>query len=70
MTLALWAGPAFAQVAPGAPERRLALVIGNDAYPVMPLRNVVNDARAADGSGTWGPATFNCRREFWWRLNP
>jgi hypothetical protein len=45
-------------------------VIGNDAYPVMPLRNVVNDARAADGSGTWGPATFNCRREFWWRLNP
>lgn len=25
-------------------ERRLALVIGNDAYPRMPLRNAVNDA--------------------------
>lgn len=27
-------------------ERRLALVIGNAAYPVAPLRNPVNDARA------------------------
>src|SRR5438105_1943472 len=27
-------------------ERRLALVIGNAAYPTSPLRNPVNDARA------------------------
>src|SRR5205823_4639137 len=26
--------------------RRLALVIGNNAYPAIPLRNAVNDARA------------------------
>ena len=32
----------------GAPDggRRLALVVGNDAYPDSPLRNAVNDARA------------------------
>lgn len=29
-----------------AAERRVALVIGNDAYPNAPLRNPVNDARA------------------------
>jgi hypothetical protein len=35
------------QVQPGpAPEKRLALVIGNGAYPAAPLRNPVNDARA------------------------
>jgi hypothetical protein len=27
-------------------ERRVALVIGNDAYPAAGLRNPVNDARA------------------------
>jgi uncharacterized caspase-like protein/predicted Zn-dependent protease with MMP-like domain len=38
--------PAFAQR--GAPEslKRVALVIGNGAYPATPLRNPVNDARA------------------------
>jgi uncharacterized caspase-like protein len=29
-----------------AAEQRVALVIGNDAYPAAPLRNPVNDARA------------------------
>jgi tetratricopeptide (TPR) repeat protein len=28
--------------------KRLALVIGNDAYPISPLRNAVNDARVMD----------------------
>jgi uncharacterized caspase-like protein len=26
--------------------RRLALVVGNDAYPQVPLRNAINDAKA------------------------
>ncbi|MBP2231210.1 hypothetical protein J2847_004522 [Azospirillum agricola] len=30
----------------GSGERRVALVIGNDAYPTAPLRNPTNDARA------------------------
>ena len=33
-----------AQAAP-SPERRIALVIGNAAYPTAPLKNPVNDAR-------------------------
>jgi hypothetical protein len=44
---------ALAALAPAAwaqgdakPERRLALVIGNGAYPTSPLRNPTNDARA------------------------
>jgi hypothetical protein len=32
--------------APQPAEKRLALVIGNSAYPVGPLKNPVNDARA------------------------
>ncbi len=28
--------------------KRLALIIGNDAYPISPLKNAVNDARAMD----------------------
>ena len=35
----LWATPVFAF------EERVALVIGNDAYPSEPLRNAVNDAQ-------------------------
>jgi hypothetical protein len=27
-------------------------------------------ASAVNGSGTWGPARFNCGTEFWWRLRP
>lgn len=39
---------AFVSVASGgaAAEQRVALVIGNDAYPAAPLKNPVNDARA------------------------
>jgi hypothetical protein len=37
--------PALAQTTAPA-DRRLALVIGNDAYPSRPLQNAVNDARA------------------------
>jgi len=40
----LGAVPGYAQIA--AAEQRVALVIGNDAYPNAPLRNPVNDARA------------------------
>ena len=32
------------QAAPGPKGRRLALVVGNDAYPQAPLNNAVNDA--------------------------
>jgi hypothetical protein len=41
---------AAAVVALGAvpQERRVALVVGNNAYPQMPLQNAVNDARAVD----------------------
>src|ERR1039457_247720 len=35
----LWAPPALAI------EERVALVIGNDAYPTEPLKNAVNDAQ-------------------------
>jgi len=37
-------------VAPAAAQegKRIALVIGNDAYSISPLRNAVNDARAMD----------------------
>ncbi len=28
--------------------KRIALIIGNDAYPISPLKNAVNDARAMD----------------------
>ena len=28
--------------------KRIALIIGNDAYPISPLKNAVNDARAID----------------------
>lgn len=31
-----------------ASERRLALVVGNNAYPEMPLQNAVSDAKAID----------------------
>jgi hypothetical protein len=37
---------ALAQGAPTAPEKRVALVIGNAAYKDAPLKNPVNDARA------------------------
>jgi uncharacterized protein len=30
--------------------RRLALVVGNDTYPTVPLVNAVNDAKAVDGA--------------------
>jgi hypothetical protein len=40
LSAAIFTGPS------AAAERRLALVIGNDAYPNAPLRNPVNDARA------------------------
>lgn len=33
-------------------ERRVALIIGNDAYPESPLQNAVNDARAIDKAVT------------------
>jgi uncharacterized caspase-like protein len=36
----------LASVAVAAPERRVALVIGNSAYADAPLRNPLNDARA------------------------
>ncbi|MFB3825529.1 MAG: caspase family protein [Bryobacteraceae bacterium] len=43
---------ALATVAAGAAAgqegKRVALLIGNNAYPVSPLRNAVNDARAMD----------------------
>jgi len=39
-----WA-PAWAQAATQAPEKRVALVIGNAAYKEAPLRNPANDAR-------------------------
>jgi uncharacterized caspase-like protein len=42
----LLAVPALAAPAPSAQaERRVALVIGNAAYPTAPLRNPLNDAR-------------------------
>jgi len=37
---------AFFSAPSAAAEQRVALVIGNDAYPNAPLRNPVNDARA------------------------
>lgn len=50
LSVAAWWLPqqAVAQVAPGATvveEQRIALVIGNAAYPDAPLDNAVNDAR-------------------------
>jgi uncharacterized caspase-like protein len=47
---AIWQGVAavaalWAAVAAGAPGERVALLIGNNAYPVHPLRNAANDAR-------------------------
>jgi TPR repeat protein len=44
--VAALAAPALAQ----APPPRVALVIGNNAYPDAPLRNPVNDARAMAGA--------------------
>jgi len=38
--------PASRQVAPVVGQRRIALVVGNNEYPRMPLRNAVNDARS------------------------
>src|SRR5690242_9717279 len=38
--------PTAARARETASARRLALVIGNDAYPGNPLHNAVNDARA------------------------
>lgn len=53
MGFALVAGAASIAAQPRAltsegtrPEKRLALIIGNSAYPTSPLRNPVNDARA------------------------
>ena len=37
---------AWAQAAPDAAPRRIALVIGNNAYGTAPLSNPVNDAKA------------------------
>lgn len=62
-SLAAWASPAWAVAA----RKREALVIGNDAYPEVPLRNPGNDAsavsRALIGLG------FNVRllRDAGWR---
>lgn len=42
----LWALGAGAAWAQATPERRIALVIGNNAYAAAPLHNPVNDARA------------------------
>ena len=41
LAVLLWSGIAVAQA-----DKRLALVIGNSAYPEAPLKNPVNDARA------------------------
>jgi len=38
--------PRGVAVVDSPPGRRVALVIGNDAYPAMPLRNAVRDAKA------------------------
>lgn len=46
----LWLGAGLAATAPPATESRVALVIGNAAYPQDPLRNPVNDARAMAAS--------------------
>ncbi|MDK9723540.1 MAG: S41 family peptidase [Sterolibacteriaceae bacterium MAG5] len=43
------AAPAPEAGPPGADEKRVALVIGNGAYPSSPLKNPVNDARAISG---------------------
>src|SRR5512133_2172270 len=32
------------------PGKRVALIFGNDAYSISPLRNAVNDARAMDSA--------------------
>ncbi|MBI4988535.1 MAG: caspase family protein [Rhodocyclales bacterium] len=47
-TVAALSGPTPAFAQRNAPEslKRVALVIGNGAYPVSPLKNPVNDARA------------------------
>ena len=41
----LSAAPSAAPLGTEAPEARIALVIGNGAYPNVPLKNPVNDAR-------------------------
>jgi uncharacterized caspase-like protein len=41
--------PPARRVSP-TPSRRLALGVGNSAYPRMPLTNAVNDARAVDSA--------------------
>jgi hypothetical protein len=46
LSIARAEAPAAAQGAPANPERRIALVIGNGAYPSAPLKNPINDARA------------------------
>ncbi len=52
LLLVCWGGVALAQADSRtlklgtAPEKRIALVIGNSAYAQGPLRNPVNDARA------------------------
>ncbi len=49
LALAILAPATWAQ-GDARPERRLALVIGNAAYPTSPLRNPTNDARALAGA--------------------
>jgi tetratricopeptide (TPR) repeat protein len=48
LSLLLAAVATSALAAPGEEGRRVALIIGNDAYSIGPLRNAVNDARAMD----------------------
>ena len=43
------AGPAAAAAATEGPNRRIALVIGNNAYDSAPLTNSINDARSMAG---------------------
>ena len=46
LCLLLLTAPALA--APQDGGKRVALIVGNDAYSVSPLKNAVNDARAMD----------------------
>src|ERR1700676_914219 len=48
LTILLLVTAAAALAAPQDEGKRVALIIGNNAYSVSPLRNAVNDARAVD----------------------
>lgn len=48
LTILLLMTAAAALASPQDEGKRVALIIGNDAYSISPLRNAVNDARAVD----------------------